>query len=108
MMLGCTSKITTEGTLVTKMHSDAGVGQSTAGEIIYVPTTKIGNGDASWQNGFAVFVNGSTMKKLRAFRLMNFPTTGCVPRAASTNPFLKRKVNRRIVLGTDASRFFLT
>jgi hypothetical protein len=89
-MLWCTSKITTECTPVTQMHSDAGVGQSTAGEIIYVPTTKIGNGDASWQNGFAVFV------------------TGCVPRAASTNPFLKRKVNRRIVLGTDASRFFLT
>jgi hypothetical protein len=40
--------------------------------------------------------------------LMNFPTTGCVPRAASTSLFLKRKVNRRIVLGTDASRFFLT
>ena len=108
MMLGCTSKITTECTPVTKMHSDAGVGQSTAGEIIYVPTTKIGNGDASWQNGFAVFVNGSTMKKLRAFRLMNFPRTGCVQRAASTNLFLKRKVNRLLFWGPMRHRFFLT
>ena len=106
MRLGCTAKITTEGTLVTKMHSDAGVGQTTAGEIIYVPTTKIGYGDASWENGFAVFVNGSTMKKLRAFRLMNFPTTGCVQRAASTNLFLKRKVNRLLFWGPSVTAFF--
>jgi|GEM_PF-6975186 len=105
-MLGRAPKAIIEGTLVTKTPSDFTVGQTTAGEIIYVLSHKTRYGDASWQDGFAVFVNGFTMKKLRVFRLMNFPTTGCVRRAASTNLFLKRKVNKRIILATNPSSLF--
>ena len=38
--LGRASRIATEGALVTKAHSDVAVGQTTAGEIIYVRNHK--------------------------------------------------------------------
>jgi hypothetical protein len=104
--LGRTSQTATEATVVRKTHFDAAVARRRLEKLFTFGITKRSYGDASWQSGFAVFVNGSMTKKLRAFRLKNFPMIGYVRRAASINLFSKRKANRRIVLRVNASPLF--